>query len=210
MRLSRFGRGFIWAVCVSLLAGLFLPDVSHAKTAREIDASVSAALDRLTQQVTGSGEFIQGAKGVLVFAGVYQGGMGMGGQYGEGALRVRGQSVGYYRITSTSIGFQLGPQEKDIILVFLQDKALVDFRAKDSWRAGVDGSVVLVDQGTAASVNTTKFHQPIVGFVVGRKGFVHDLTLHATEISKMQKWAMTSDDLWPTGSKGSIPQVIMR
>jgi len=164
-----------------------LPSASQARTAGEIDASVNAALDRFMKQVKGSKEFIQAAKGVLVFAGVYQAGAGIGGEYGEGALRIRGQTVAYYKITSASIGFQLGAQKKDIILVFLQDKALTDFRAKEGWQAGVDGSVVLVDQGAEASLDTAKFNQPIVGFVVGQKGLMYKLTLDGSKITKLKK-----------------------
>ncbi len=180
-------RSIIWVVCLVLLSSLTLPTASHAKTAREIDASVNAALTRFTMQVKGSKEFMQSAKGVLVFAEVLQAGAGIGGQYGEGALRIRGKTVAYYNITSASVGFQLGAQVKDIILVFLQDKALKDFRAKDGWQAGVDGSVVILDQGAQASLDTAKFNQPIVGFVVGQKGLMYNLTLEGTKISKMQK-----------------------
>lgn len=53
----------------------------------------------------------------------------------------------YYNIKVGSVRFQLGAQKKDIIPVFLQDKALRDFRAANGWQAGVDGSVVLVNTG---------------------------------------------------------------
>ncbi len=186
MGTMRYGRSIVWVVCLVLLSSLMLPRVSHAKTAREIDASVDAALDRFTKQVKGATEFIKAAKGVLVFAEVLQAGAGIGGQYGEGALRIGGKTVAYYNITSVSVGFQLGAQQKDIILVFLQDKALKDFRAKDGWQAGVDGSVVILDQGAQASLDTAKFNQPIVGFVVGQKGLMYNLTLEGTKISKMK------------------------
>ena len=187
MRARAFSRSMVWAVCLFLLGSLMLPSASQAKTAREIDASVNAALARFTKQLKGSKEFLQGAKGVLVFADVYQAGVGIGGQYGEGALRIRGKTVAYYSITSASIGFQLGAQKKDIILVFLQDKALQDFRAKEGWQVGVDGSVVVVDQGAAASIDSMKFNQPIVGFVSSQKGLMYNLTLEGSKITKLRK-----------------------
>lgn len=164
-----------------------LPSVSQAKTAREIDASVNAALDRFMKQVKGSREFLRTAKGVLVFAEVIKAGAGIGGEYGEGALRIRGKTVAYYSIGSASIGLQLGIQQKDIILVFLQDKALKDFRAKEGWQVGVDGSVVIVDLGVQASIDSTKLNQPIVGFVSSQKGLMYNLTLEGSKISKMRK-----------------------
>lgn len=187
MRAWKFSRSIVWAVCLCLVGSLMLPTVSQAKTAGEIDASVNAALDRFMKQVKGSREFLQAAKGVLVFAGVIKAGAGIGGEYGEGALRISGKTVAYYNIASASIGLQLGIQQKDIILVFLQDKALKDFRAKEGWQVGVDGSVVVVDLGAQASIDTTKLNQPIVGFVVGQKGLMYNLTLEGSKISKMQK-----------------------
>lgn len=187
MRAQKFRRSIGWAVCLFLLGSLMLPRVSYAKTAQEIDASVNAALDRFMKQVKGSRELFQAAKGVLVFAGVFQAGIGIGGEYGEGALRIRGKTVAYYSIASASIGFQLGAQMKDIILVFMQDKALKDFQASEGWQVGVDGSVVLVDLGADASIDSTKVNKPIVGFVVGQKGLMYNLTLEGSKISKLKK-----------------------
>jgi lipid-binding SYLF domain-containing protein len=164
-----------------------LPSVSQAKTAREINASVNAALDRFMKQVKGSREFLRTAKGVLVFAKVIKAGAGIGGEYGEGALRIRDKTVAYYSIGSASIGLQLGIQQKDIILVFLQDKALKDFRAKEGWQVGVDGSVVIADLGVQASIDSTKLNQPIVGFVSSQKGLMYNLTLEGSKITKLQK-----------------------
>lgn len=187
MRMARVTRSVAWAVGLALLGHLILPATSSAGTAQEIDASVNAALARFTKQVKGAREFLQDAKGVLVFPDVIQAGIGIGGEYGEGALRIRGKTVTYYSIASGSIGLQLGAQKKDIILVFLQTKALQDFRAKNGWEAGVDGSVVLVDLGAQASIDTTKLNQPIVGFVVGQKGLMYNLTLKGTKISKLKR-----------------------
>ena len=71
--------------------------------------------------------------------------------------------------------------------MFLQDKALRDFRAKSGWQAGVDGSVVLVTLGTHGSIDTTKINEPIVGFVIGQAGLMYNLTLEGTKISRIQR-----------------------
>lgn len=186
MRTRSSSRSIVWAVCLILMGSLLMfPTMSQAKMPREIDTSVNAAMGRFMQQVKGSREFVQASKGILVFAGVWKAGAGIGGQYGEGSLRIRGQTVAYYKITSASVGFQLGVQKKDIILVFLQDGALKKFRASEGWQAGVDGAVVVVDKGAAASINTRKFNEPIVGFVVGEKGLMYNLTLEGSKITRM-------------------------
>ncbi|MDR7544666.1 MAG: YSC84-related protein [Armatimonadota bacterium] len=187
MRAGRFATSLVWSTCLCLLSSLVLSGASHAKTAQEINASVNAVLDRFTAQVKGSRELLRTAKGVLVFAGVIKAGIGVGGEYGEGALRIRGRTVAYYSIASASIGLQLGAQKKDIVIVFLQDEALRKFQASQGWQVGVDGSVVLIDLGAGTSIDTTKINQPIVGFVIGQKGLMYNLTLEGSKISKLKK-----------------------
>lgn len=187
MRAPTIGSTFMWTVCLFLVGSLMLPSVSQARTAQEIDASVNAALDRFYKQVNGARDLVQRSKAVLVFAGVIKAGIGVGGEYGEGALRLGGRTSAYYSIAAASIGLQLGAQKKDIIILFLEDSALQKFQASQGWQVGVDGSVVLIDVGAGASIDTTKINQPIVGFVVGQKGLMYNLTLEGSKISKIKR-----------------------
>jgi lipid-binding SYLF domain-containing protein len=160
--------------------------MSCAKTAEEIDASVNAGLDRLKGEVKGADKLLDDAKGVLVVPDVLQAGIGIGGEYGEGALRVGGKSVAYYRLISGSFGFQLGAQKKDVILLFMTDSALKKFRASNGWEAGVDGSVAVI-KGVEGSLDTSTLKQPILGFVVGQKGLMYNLSLEGTKFTKLDK-----------------------
>lgn len=178
-------RSFVWIVALALATTLVLPSVSYARTKAEIDAGVNTALARFTSTVKGSQRLLDSAKAVLVFAGVIKAGAGVGGEYGEGAMRIGGRTVAYYNIASASIGLQFGVQRKDIIIVFLQDKALASFRAKQGWQVGVDGSIVIVDLGASASIDTTKLNQPIVAFVIGQRGLMYNLTLEGTKMSRI-------------------------
>lgn len=159
----------------------------HAATAKEIDAKVDAALDRFLKEVKGGKEFLQSAKGVCVFAGVIKAGLGIGGEHGEGALRIGGQTVDYYSISSASIGLQFGAQKKDVIIVFMEAQALKKFQESSGWKAGIDGSVALIDIGAGKSIDSTNIKDPIVGFVVGQKGLMYNLTLEGSKITKLKK-----------------------
>lgn len=163
------------------------PAVLSAESSKVIDAKVDEAMGRFHQEVKGAAEFLQSAKGVLVFAGVIKAGIGIGGEYGEGALRIDGKTVDYYSIASGSIGFQFGAQKKDVILVFMAEEALKKFRESSGWRAGLDGSVALIDIGAGKSIDSMNVKDPIVGFVVGQKGLMYNLTLEGSKISKLDK-----------------------
>ena len=180
-------RTFALGICITIAFGIAFAGISLAKTAKEIDASVEASLERFHNEVKGAEEFLKSAKGVLILPGVIKGGLVIGGEYGEGALRIDGKTVDYYSTASASYGFQLGGQKKDIILVFMQEEALNKFRESSGWKAGVDGSVALVKIGAAASLDTTKMKEPIVGFVFGQKGLMYNLTLEGSKFTKLKK-----------------------
>lgn len=175
------------AIAATLALALILPAALPAATSEKIDAKVDTALANFTKEVKGGAEFLQSAKGILVLAGVVKVGFVIGGEYGEGALRVDGKTVDYYSIASGSFGFQFGAQKKDVILVFMEDQALKKFRESSGWKAGVDGSVALIDIGVGGSIDSMNVKAPIVGFVVGQKGLMVNVTLEGSKISKLDK-----------------------
>jgi lipid-binding SYLF domain-containing protein len=165
----------------------FLPSNSLAKTAKEIDASVDVAIKRFYKQVGGAEEFVKASKGMLVMPNVVKGAFIVGGEYGEGALRIGGKTVDYYNTISGSIGFQIGGESKDIILFFMTDEALKKFRASEGWEAGVDGNVALVSVGAGGRADTTTLKDPIVGFVFDAKGLIADISLKGAKFTKLDK-----------------------
>ena len=114
-------------------------------------------------------------------------GIGVGGEYGEGALRVGGKTVDYYSTAAASIGFQLGAQAKSIVVIFTDASALERFRTSEGWKVGVDGSVALVDLGVGKSLDTENLQNPVVGFIFGQKGLMYNLTLEGSKFSKLDK-----------------------
>ena len=168
------------------LAWLTAP-AAQAASAEEIDIKVDAALEKFRDKVDGADDFLASAKGVLVFPAVYKAGIGIGGEYGQGALRIGGKTVDYYNTVAGSIGFQLGAQAKTVIIVFMEDKALDKFRNSKGWEAGVDGSVALVELGAGGSLDTTNIRDPIVGFVFANRGLMYNLTLEGSKITKIDK-----------------------
>jgi lipid-binding SYLF domain-containing protein len=71
--------------------------------------------------------------------------------------------------------------------VFLQDQALQDFRNSSGWEAGIDGSVALITVGAGGTIDTTNIKDPIVGFILGQKGLMYNLTIEGSKFTKIKK-----------------------
>lgn len=180
MRTIRF-LGCLWLGLV--MSG----SLAHAKSAEQIDAETDAALATLDEKLPGAKEFVSNAKGVLVFPEVIEAGFFVGGEYGEGALRIDGTTVDYYSTVSGSFGFQAGAQAKTVVIAFLTQEALDAFRASSGWEAGVDGSIAVIEVGAGASLDTTTANAPIAGFVIGRRGLMFDVSLEGSKFTRLKR-----------------------
>lgn len=162
-------------------------DGAQAKTAEVIDAEVNAKLTEFKTEFDGGKELAETAKGILVFPSVVKAGFVVGGEYGEGALRVGGKTVDYYSTAAASFGLQLGAQAKTVMLLFMTNEALEKFRKTQGWEVGVDGSVAVVTLGAGGSIDTSNIKTPIVGVVFGNKGLMYNLTLEGSKMTKLDK-----------------------
>jgi lipid-binding SYLF domain-containing protein len=153
---------------------------------QSIDASVDGTMSRLYTTVNGSRELVSKARGVLVFPSVLQVGFVIGGQYGEGSLRVGGSTVGYYSTVSGSFGLQAGAQSKAIIFLFMTQDALDKFRNADGWSVGGDASVALVKMGANGAIDSNTATAPVEVFVLTNAGLMGDLSLQGTKVSRLK------------------------
>ena len=175
--------GVVLSVVISVVG---ISTIAHAAaTAKEIDASVDAAMDRFDKQVKDADEVVRNAKGLLVMPNVKKAGLIVGGEYGKGALIIEGRTVGYYKILSGSVGFQLGVEAKDMILAFMTDEVLNKFRTSKGWEAGIDGNVAVITVGGGGSASTRNVNEPIVGYVFDVKGLMGDISLKGAKFSKI-------------------------
>jgi lipid-binding SYLF domain-containing protein len=169
------------------IAVVMLPVSAIADSAEEIDAAVNESLRKFETDVKGAEVFLTQAAGYLVFPRVIKVGIGIGGETGEGALRVAGKTVGYYRTSAGSFGFQLGAQAKAIVIAFMTKESLDKFQNSSGWKVGVDGSVAVIDIGAGKSIDSGNIKDPVVGFVFDSKGLMYNLTLEGSKISKLKR-----------------------
>ncbi len=174
----------------SLLAGLILAMLSlsaNAASKDEIDINVEEALSKFYQESNAGKRLAERAVGMLVFPRVIKAGIGIGGEYGEGALVVDGQTIDYYNTAAASIGLQFGAQVKSQIIMFMTDAALETFRNSEGWEAGVDGSVALVEFGAGGEVSSNSAQAPIIGFIFSNKGLMYNLTFEGSKMTKLSR-----------------------
>ncbi|WP_194724470.1 BPSL1445 family SYLF domain-containing lipoprotein [Noviherbaspirillum malthae] len=157
-----------------------------AQQRREIDTNVSASLTRLYNNTPGSRELVSKAKGVLVFPSVIAAGLGVGGEYGQGALRINNATTDYYSLGSVSVGLQIGAQSKAIYFLFMTQEALDKFRASQGWSVGADASVAVLRAGANGAIDINTVQGPVVAFVLTNAGLMANLTLEGTKITRLK------------------------
>jgi lipid-binding SYLF domain-containing protein len=172
-------------VVVALTATVANAPKSLAASAAEIEHDANETLHSFVRQVPGARELAAKAAGILVFPSVVKAGFGIGGEYGEGMLLNQQRVEGYYNIISASFGFQLGVQERSVIIMFLTRDALDGFERRAGWKVGVDGSVTIITVGVGGGIDTDKITSPVIGFILDPKGLMYNLTLEGTKISRI-------------------------
>lgn len=160
---------------------------SAAQTAAELSAAVQKTIASCYETVQTCKEFGNKASGMLVFPEVTKAAVGIGGEYGEGALVIDGKPVGFYSTTAASIGLQLGAEQRSQIIMFMTDETLKQFQASDGWEVGGKAGVTVIDTGMSGKIDTKSFNEPIVGYIFGEKGLMADLSFEGQKISKIQR-----------------------
>ncbi|WP_375201219.1 BPSL1445 family SYLF domain-containing lipoprotein [Hyphococcus sp.] len=183
MTMSQFFKPVL-AIAVMMMA---VTGAAEAAKPAKIDRRVDEALADFREDIGGGEAVLTRAKGVLVFPLIRKGGIGIGGEYGQGALRIGGDTVAYYSTAAASIGLQFGGQSRRQIIVFLDQGALDKFRSSQGWEIGVDASVAVVTVGAGGAIDTTQLNQPIVAFVFDNKGLMYNLSLEGSKISEIHR-----------------------
>jgi len=179
------GARGIWAIILLACLLSLTSRPAPAASGEEIDNGIDIILEKFSARVPGAKEFLASAEGALVFPSVIKGGIFFGGKYGEGALRIAGKSVNYYNISGLSFGFQLGAQAQTLIILFMQKKALDDFRTSQGWAVGIDGSIAILELGFGGSLDTTNLRSPVVAFMLNNRGLMFNVTLEGSKFTKI-------------------------
>ncbi len=183
--MNRLSRLFL-IIAITTFVLAFGSMQAFATSAAELDKEVIQALHQLYSESHAAAKLGKTAKGILVFPKVYKAGFILGAQYGEGALIVNGNIIGYYKTIGGSYGLQAGAQAFGYALFFMTNKALKYLLNSNGWEIGVGPSIVVVDKGKATSLTTTTGKDDIYAFFFGQKGLMAGLGLQGNKISRFQ------------------------
>ncbi|MYN12565.1 twin-arginine translocation pathway signal [Pusillimonas sp. TS35] len=163
------------------------PDSAQSTSERRaaVDSRVDATLQRLYEVAPAARAEVANAKGVLIFPKVLSAGFIVGGEHGDGVLRVGGRNEGYYSTTSGSFGLQAGAQSKAIVMLFKTQEALDHFRKSNGWKVGADATVAVANIGANGVIDSNTLRQPVVAFVMTNAGLMAGVSLEGTKISKL-------------------------
>jgi lipid-binding SYLF domain-containing protein len=159
--------------------------VESADTAAQIDRDVDSAIEKLYSSSPAAKKLSKVSKGILVFPSVVKGGLIIGGQYGKGALREGGKTVGYYSTAAASYGLQIGAQSFGYAMFFMTESALEYLKKSSGWEIGVGPSIVVVDEGLARSLTTTTAKEAIYVFFFSQKGLMVGLSIEGSKITQI-------------------------
>lgn len=150
-----------------------------------IDSRVDSALNFMYSTFPGTVDLSNKATGMLVMPVVTEAGLGLGGSFGRGALRIGQTTVDYYSSAAASAGLQIGAQQYSTVLFFMTEEALTDFRRASGWAAGADIEYALNDTGETLRAETTTSLAPIIAVVFAQAGFRAGATIEGTKYTRI-------------------------
>lgn len=150
-----------------------------------INSEVDAALQTLYRNQPGARQLAENARAILVFPTVTQAGLGVGGLYGNGAMRENGRTAGYYNITGGTFGFQIGAQSFSQAYFFNSAEALETFRRTLGFELGANATAVAADFGADGSITTSSLQRPVVTATWGQSGLMAGVNLEGSKITEI-------------------------
>ena len=175
-------------LCLMLIAVMVyfvMPAFAQAASASEIDRNSTQALITLYKNTPGAKALADKSKAILVFPSIVKGGFIVAGQYGDGALRKHGKTVGYYRSLAASYGFQAGAQSFGYVLFFMDDDSVKYLDKSEGWELGTGPSLVVLDQGFGKNMSTTTLQKGVYAFIFSQKGLMAGIGIQGSKITKI-------------------------
>jgi lipid-binding SYLF domain-containing protein len=185
MKTRRVAAALAVAMLACAPASVLAQDDKGKMEAAKLESESQAALQKLSAGIPLAAQLTKTAEAILVFPTITKAGLGIGGQYGEGALLKKGTAVAYYKTTGASFGLQAGGQKYGYAMFFMSAEALGQLGNANGFEVGVGPSVVVVDEGMGKSTTTTTLKDDIYAFIFGQKGLMAGLGVQGNKIKRI-------------------------
>ena len=145
---------------------------------------------------------IRNGKGVVIYPGVYEVAVGVGGMGGDGIVLLKGDDGRWHgpsftKIAGASLGLQAGVKEVGLILVINDADALSRFTGNRSFKLGADIGATVGPVGSELdTAKTTKPGAPVYTYTVSSEGLflgaaINDAMVEADSNLNKAYWGKT-------------------
>lgn len=181
-----------------LLAGMMFSSPAIASKAADAKAKVEDATAVVEEMLASPDkgiphDLVRKAAAVAIFPNVIKGGFIVGGEYGRGVIlrhdikRHRWSAPAFYSIAAGSIGWQIGAQSSDIILVIRSERGLKAM-LKNEFKLGADASVAAGPVGRKAQAGTDASLKTEVFSYARSRGLFAGLSLEGAKLNVLSDY----------------------
>jgi lipid-binding SYLF domain-containing protein len=153
----------------------------------KLDPKATAVMGQLNQKYPETRKLAQKAKAILVFPEVYKAGLMIGGETGDGVMRINGKTVAYYNTSGVSYGLQAGAQKYGYTLFVMTPSALKLLETAEGFEIGTGPSIVVMDDAMAKKTSTTTLNKDIYAFIFNQKGLMAGLGIQGNKLTRLAK-----------------------
>jgi lipid-binding SYLF domain-containing protein len=161
--------------------------LAEAASAASLDGDATAALNALYKRYPSAAKLSKDAKAIVVFPKITKAGLMIGGESGNGVMRVQGKTVGYYNTSGVSYGLQVGAQTYGYALFLMTDKAVKAIGTAEGFEIGVGPSIVVMDDALAKKTTTTTAQKDIYAFIFSQKGLMAGAGIQGSKITRIKR-----------------------
>lgn len=173
-----------------LLPFLFIttlqPSFAQDKENEKIDATIQVLKDFGTMKESIPHELLQLSEGIIIVPGMINAGFVLGGKRGKGIAMVKNEDgswsdPAFITLTGGSIGFQIGVQSVDLVLIFKHRSTLMNI-GKGTFTLGGDISATAGPVGRSGSASTDYKMEAEVYSYSKSKGLFAGISLNGSSI----------------------------
>lgn len=178
---------------LKVVVAAFPAPVSPAPSSSTLSAAIDRQADRALESLFASSDNAEAlasrARGLLVFARVTNAGAALGGQEGDGVMRIGGASAAYYRIVGAPSASMNGANAFSLAFFFVAPSALVQMDRAGAWRNDENASPAAARSSYDPILNTSTLAEDVYAVPFGQRGLMASLGLEGSRIFRIHPTA---------------------